>query len=160
MAIYSFKSSKGEYWIREKDGFITNISFGPLISPGEGDEVCETALMHIAEYQIRAYFAGILKVFSLPINPAGTDFQIKIWSLLCRIPYGTTATYGQIAAKAGNPHAARAVGSACHCNPIPIIIPCHRVVGCTGKLTGYAGGIELKQKLLELEQNTIFDQTQ
>lgn len=94
--------------------------------------------------------------FDLPYQPSGTAFQLKIWQLLCRIPYGETRTYGQVAAWAGNPKASRAVGMANHRNPLPVFIPCHRVIGGNGKLVGYGGGLEIKQKLLLLEKGTLF----
>ena len=102
--------------------------------------------------QLRAYFAGELEDFNLPLSPVGTDFQRKIWKLLCDIPYGQTISYGELARRAGNPKASRAVGLANGSNPIPIIIPCHRVIGSNGKLTGYGGGLPIKEKLLALER--------
>ena len=92
------------------------------------------------------------KEFDLPLAPKGTAFQQAVWAEMNKIPYGQTRTYGQLAAAIGRPKAARAVGGACHCNPIAIIQPCHRVVGSSGKLTGYAYGVEMKEYLLELEQ--------
>ncbi|MFA6297888.1 MAG: methylated-DNA--[protein]-cysteine S-methyltransferase, partial [Nocardioides sp.] len=104
-----------------------------------------------------AYFARDLKEFDLPLAPAGTDFQKRVWEQLVGIAYGQTASYGQIAAQLGKSNAAsRAVGLANGSNPIPIVIPCHRVIGANGTLTGYAGGIERKQALLELEQDALF----
>ena len=90
--------------------------------------------------------------FDLPLAPKGTPFQKAVWAEMNKIPYGETRTYGQLAAAVGKPKASRAVGGACHCNPIVILQPCHRVVGSTGKLTGYAYGVEMKQYLLELEK--------
>ena len=87
----------------------------------------------------------------MPLAPQGTPFQCAVWEELRRIPYGTTCTYGEIAARLGRPKAVRAVGQANHHNPLPIFIPCHRVIGKSGALTGYAGGLALKQALLELE---------
>jgi len=106
-----------------------------------------------AHTQLQEYFAGKRKVFDLELAPSGTDFQKKVWQALLKIPYGKTATYKEIAAAIGHPKAARAVGMACNKNPIAIIIPCHRVVGSNGSLTGYAGGLEMKKRLLELELN-------
>ncbi|MEN8008629.1 MAG: methylated-DNA--[protein]-cysteine S-methyltransferase [Candidatus Krumholzibacteriota bacterium] len=105
-----------------------------------------------AAAQLGAYFRGERTKFDLQLNPAGTPFQKKVWDLLCKIPAGKTITYGELATWAGNPKASRAVGAANGRNPIPIIIPCHRVIGASGKLTGYAGGLEAKKTLLELEQ--------
>lgn len=104
--------------------------------------------------QLEEYFAGRRTLFDLPLEPAGTQFQKSVWQALCRIPYGKTRTYGQIAQEVGNPNASRAVGSANHNNPIHVIIPCHRVIGAGGALTGYAGGLEMKEKLLRLEQSS------
>jgi methylated-DNA-[protein]-cysteine S-methyltransferase len=105
-----------------------------------------------AAAQLGAFFRGTRREFDLKLNPAGTDFQKKVWSLLCEIPPGETITYAELARRAGNPKAHRAVGAANGKNPLPIIIPCHRVVGSGGKLTGYAGGLEAKKKLLEIER--------
>ena len=104
-----------------------------------------------AKRQLEEYFAGIRAGFSLPLAPEGTAFQKAVWEQLEAIPYGETRTYGQIAAAVGNPNASRAVGGANHNNPIAIVIPCHRVIGANGKLTGYAGGIDLKEALLRIE---------
>ena len=109
----------------------------------------------LAAAQIREYLEGTGKEFSFPIRTCGTPFQELVWEELRRIPYGETRTYGQIAAAIGKPSAARAVGMACNKNPIWIAIPCHRVLGKNASLTGYAGGLELKRKLLKLEQNHL-----
>ena len=106
--------------------------------------------------QLRDYFAGTRTRFDLPLSPHGSAFQQKVWLALRDIPYGRTTTYGQIAAELGQPTASRAVGLANGRNPIPIVIPCHRVIGANGTLTGYAGGLERKQALLELEQDALF----
>jgi methylated-DNA-[protein]-cysteine S-methyltransferase len=105
--------------------------------------------------QLRAYFAGELEAFDLPLAPEGTPFQLKVWKLLCDIPYGETISYGELARRAGNPKASRAVGLANGSNPIPIVIPCHRVIGSNGKLTGYGGGLPIKEKLLALERRQL-----
>jgi len=105
--------------------------------------------------QLRAYFAGELETFDLPLAPQGTAFQLKVWKLLCDIPYGETISYGELARRVGNPKASRAVGLANGSNPIPIIIPCHRVIGSNGKLTGYGGGLPIKEKLLALERRQL-----
>ena len=102
--------------------------------------------------QLSEYFSGTRTEFDIPLAPRGTPFQKLVWQELCRIPYGQTRTYGEIAAAIGKPGAARAVGMACNRNPIWLLIPCHRVVGRNGALTGYAGGLDMKRKLLELEQ--------
>lgn len=105
--------------------------------------------------QLRAYFAGKLERFDLPLAPQGTPFQLDVWRRLCEIPYGETISYGELARKIGNPNASRAVGLANGSNPIPIVIPCHRVIGSNGKLTGYGGGLPIKEKLLALERKQL-----
>lgn len=104
-----------------------------------------------AKQQLEAYFAGRLQVFSLPLVPEGTAFQQDVWSELQRIPYGHTRTYGAIAHDLGRAKAVRALGAACGRNPLPIFIPCHRVLGQGGQLTGFAGGLATKARLLQLE---------
>ena len=105
--------------------------------------------------QLRAYFAGELEAFDLPLAPQGTPFQLAVWKRLCEIPYGETISYGELARRIGNPNASRAVGLANGSNPIPIVIPCHRVIGSNGKLTGYGGGLPIKEKLLALERRQL-----
>lgn len=105
--------------------------------------------------QLRAYFAGKLEKFDLPLAPDGTPFQLKVWKELCEIPYGGTISYGELACRIGNPKGARAVGLANGANPIPIVIPCHRVIGSNGQLTGYGGGLPIKEKLLALERRQL-----
>jgi methylated-DNA-[protein]-cysteine S-methyltransferase len=105
--------------------------------------------------QLRAYFAGELETFDLPLAPQGTTFQLSVWRSLCEIPYGQTISYGELARRVGNPNASRAVGLANGSNPIPIVIPCHRVIGSNGKLTGYGGGLPIKEKLLALERRQL-----
>ncbi len=109
------------------------------------------ALLEKAEKQLREYFDGTRKDFDLPLAPEGTAFQKKAWDALCDIPYGQTISYGEQARRIGLPDAARAVGTANGSNPISIIVPCHRVIGANGKLTGYGGGLPRKQWLLEHE---------
>ena len=101
--------------------------------------------------QLRAYFEGDLREFDLSLRPHGTEFQLRVWRELQTVPYGETTSYGRLAARLGQPHAARAVGLANATNPIPIIIPCHRVIGKNGSLTGFGGGLWMKEKLLALE---------
>jgi len=104
--------------------------------------------------QLEAYFAGQLKQFDLDLAPAGTEFQHRVWAALQTIPYGETRSYGEIAAQIGSPGAARAVGLANARNPVGIIVPCHRVIGANGSLTGYAAGVDRKRALLEIERAT------
>ena len=108
-----------------------------------------------AAKQFAAYFAGELREFDLELNPAGTPFQLKVWDALRTIPYGETASYGELAAQIGQPTAARAVGMANGRNPIAVIVPCHRVIGASGSLVGYGGGLERKRFLLDLERRTL-----
>jgi methylated-DNA-[protein]-cysteine S-methyltransferase len=105
--------------------------------------------------QLEEYFAGRRKVFDLDLAPEGTEFQRRVWERLLEIPYGETISYGTLARRVGNPAASRAVGLANGRNPIAIIVPCHRVIGSNGTLTGYGGGLPIKQKLLELERGQI-----
>lgn len=132
---------------------ITHLHFGNLPQPDFPEPVGDT-LTKEAFAQLEEYLKGQRTAFTLPLRPAGTPFQQRVWKALEEIPYGSTRTYAQIAALAGNPKACRAVGMANHNNPIAIFIPCHRVIGAGGALTGYAGGLELKKKLLELEKRT------
>jgi methylated-DNA-[protein]-cysteine S-methyltransferase len=104
-----------------------------------------------ARRQLDDYFAGQRRVFDLPLDPVGTPFQQRVWTALGRIPFGHTRTYGAIAADLGDPKCVRAVGAANGRNPISIVVPCHRVIGASGSLTGYAGGVEAKRRLLGLE---------
>jgi methylated-DNA-[protein]-cysteine S-methyltransferase len=105
--------------------------------------------------QLRSYFAGEREAFDLPLAPEGTPFQLEVWKRLCDIPYGETISYGELARRMDHPRASRAVGLANGSNPIPIIIPCHRVIGSNGKLTGYGGGLPIKEKLLALERRQL-----
>lgn len=107
--------------------------------------------VEFARIQVEEYAEGKRRVFDLPLKPAGTPFQLEVWDQLLLIPYGETRSYGELAAMLGNPKASRAVGRANGTNPISIIVPCHRVIGASGALTGYGGGLPMKQKLLRLE---------
>jgi methylated-DNA-[protein]-cysteine S-methyltransferase len=110
-------------------------------------------LLREAGNQLAAYFAGKLRQFDLPLEMKGTDFQLRVWNLLIQIPYGQTRSYGDLARALGAPAAVRAVGAANGANPIAIVVPCHRVIGSNGTLTGYGGGLPLKRHLLELESS-------
>lgn len=116
-----------------------------------GMEEKETPLLAEARRQMTEYFEGKRREFDLPLSLHGTPFQLEDWRELCRIPYGETRTYGQVAAAIGRPKACRAVGMANHNNPVSVIVPCHRVIGGNGKLVGYGGGLDIKEALLELE---------
>jgi methylated-DNA-[protein]-cysteine S-methyltransferase len=104
-----------------------------------------------AANELRAYFAGALRAFTVPLDMQGTDFQLDVWNHLLKIPYGETRSYAQVAEAIGRPKAVRAVGAANGSNPVAIVVPCHRVIGSSGKLTGYGGGLPMKKRLLELE---------
>ena len=119
---------------------------------GEPESHSPSPVSELAATQLQEYFAGTRKNFTFPIKLNGTPFQISVWQQLSRIPYGETRTYGDIARAVGKEKAARAVGMACNRNPIWIVIPCHRVLGSNRKLTGYAGGISMKDALLNLER--------
>jgi methylated-DNA-[protein]-cysteine S-methyltransferase len=155
------ESPVGDLRVVARDGAITAIEFSPFrappLAPPIGERADDDALLRGAVDQLAAYFARDLKDFDLPLAPHGTAFQQRVWEQLRLIGYGETATYGEIARRLGMTGAAsRAVGLANGRNPIPIVIPCHRVIGSNGTLTGYAGGLERKQLLLGLEQEALF----
>lgn len=108
-------------------------------------------ILHDTHQQLDAYFAGTLRTFSLPLAPGGTPFQAEVWHRLATIPYGHTVSYGELAQQLGRPRAVRAVGAANGRNPLPIVLPCHRVIGADGSLTGFGGGLPIKRYLLALE---------
>jgi len=144
----------GTVGIAEENGAITRIFFSNNKKPADF-EAAETPLLRKAAKQLREYFDGNRTVFDFPLSPHGTDFQISVWKALQTIPIGETRSYQDIAAMVGNPKASRAVGMANNKNPIAIVIPCHRVIGKNGTLTGYAGGLSIKQYLLEMEQKHV-----
>jgi methylated-DNA-[protein]-cysteine S-methyltransferase len=115
----------------------------------------ETPLERQVAHELGEYLAGTRSCFTFHLSPSGTPFERSVWEALQQIPYGETRTYGEVAKTLGMPHSARAVGSANHKNPIPIVIPCHRVVQSGGGLGGYGGGLELKRKLLDLEMRAL-----
>ena len=133
----------------EEDGALIRLDFGK--NEPEGAEYGETDLLKETLRQMGEYFSGTRREFTLPLAPRGTAFQMKVWNALSAIPYGQTRSYRDIALHAGSPSATRAVGGANHRNPISIIIPCHRVIGANGSLTGYGGGLDKKEALLALE---------
>ena len=147
--IFFYETPVGKLCVGEEDGVIVRTTWSKI--PTEYI-LEETELILQCKMQLDEYFRGERKTFDLPLAPKGTDFQKKVWNALQKIPYGETKTYGEIAAAVGNPKAARAVGMANNKNPIGIIIPCHRVVGANGKLVGYAGGMDKKEWLLQLER--------
>ncbi len=145
---YSSPCGKLHLLIEMEEDTIMGISFCAPQEPSRPENELETELLR----QLDAYFEGKLTEFDLPFFATGTVFQLLVWEELIKIPCGQTITYGELAERIGKPQAARAVGSALHANPIPILIPCHRVVGANGQLTGFAGGLDTKQALLELER--------
>jgi methylated-DNA-[protein]-cysteine S-methyltransferase len=143
----------GALWLSGDEEGLREISFGRAARPAPippGQRPSRTALRDVIE-QLDEYFAGRRTRFRVRLAPRGTPFQLRVWSLLQEIPYGETTTYGEIARRLGNPNACRAVGAANGRNPIPVIIPCHRVVGADGSLTGFGGGLAIKDALLNLE---------
>ena len=149
MTEFIMDSLVGPLTLREEDGVLTELRFGGIPTKG----AAPTAFLRQVQEQLEAYFAGQLREFKLPIILGGTDFQHAVWEALREIPYGTTCTYGDIAKKIGRPNAVRAVGHAIGQNPISIIVPCHRVIGKNGTLTGFAGGLAVKAQLLEIENS-------
>lgn len=139
----------GPLTLVEEDGALCEVRFG---DQSEGLSCCETPLLKQAMQELDEYFSGRRKQFTVPLAPKGTLFQQKCWQALLQIPYGETRTYGQQAALIGQPKACRAVGMGNHRNPLPVFIPCHRVIGKNGTLTGYAGGMAIKAKLLQIER--------
>ena len=129
---------------------IRTIQFG-VHPASEGQRNDGNPLLTEAARQLQAYFAGQLREFQLPLDVEGTDFQKRVWGQVAAIPYGETRSYLQISTAVGSPRAVRAVGAANGANPVPIVVPCHRVIGAKGSLVGYGGGLALKKRLLELE---------
>lgn len=149
--VFFYQTGIGKIGIAELRGAISNLYFQEEQIPCN-NTILETDLLKEASRQLRDYLAGKLIEFDLPLAPAGTEFMQRVWSSLRNIPYGETRSYQEIAQDVGNVKAARAVGLACNRNPIPIFIPCHRVIGAGGKLTGYRGGLKIKANLLGLEK--------
>lgn len=156
---YLYPSLIGDLILCEEDGSLTMVEFAEPDADyrshpdlhGQTTAPVLTPILAETVRQLDEYFAGKRYDFDLPLAPQGTPFQQQVWAALRQIPYGTTASYGQIAAAIGNPKASRAVGMANNRNPIAVIIPCHRVIGADGSLVGYGGGIPIKKQLLELE---------
>jgi methylated-DNA-[protein]-cysteine S-methyltransferase len=128
----------------------------PVVEPVSAPTEAARELLDALHAQLDGYFAGHRTVFDLPLAPAGTPFQRSVWTALCDVRYGETASYAQIAQRVGSPAAVRAVGAANGRNPIAIVIPCHRIIGSNGTLTGYAGGLDRKRRLLALEAPAPF----
>jgi methylated-DNA-[protein]-cysteine S-methyltransferase len=151
-SIFFYGTEFGKIGIGDDGSAITHVIFCGEATPKEA-VVRETGLIEEAAGQLQEYLAGRRKTWSLPLAPAGTEFMCRVWDELCAIPYSETRTYKEVADHAGNPNASRAVGLACNRNPIPLFIPCHRVIGSNGNLTGYRGGLTVKALLLNREKH-------
>lgn len=148
LTYYAYATPFGPVTLQQREGLLVRLSLGRTVLEG----VCRpTDLTNRAASQLQEYFAGKRRVFDVPLQPQGTAFQRQVWEALVRIPYGQTRSYGDVAASIGHAGAARAVGQANNRNPIPIFIPCHRVIAADGSLGGYALGPKVKQFLLALE---------
>lgn len=147
--IFFYETEIGIIGIRENNKSITDIFFSKVDT---NDNIEETDLIKECFKQLKEYFEGNRMKFDLPLDARGTEFQKKVWNELLNIPYGETKSYKDIAVAIGNEKACRAIGMANNKNPIPIIIPCHRVIGSNGKLVGYADGVNVKEKLLNIEK--------
>jgi methylated-DNA-[protein]-cysteine S-methyltransferase len=145
----------GRLLIAGDEHAVLHIRFERHNAPDAGWESALTRPIRETASQLDAYFARRRRSFDLPLAPEGTPFQKRVWSQLERIPFGSTVSYGELARRLGEPSASRAVGAANGANPIPIVIPCHRVVGSDGKLTGFGGGLAVKARLLELEAGQV-----
>jgi methylated-DNA-[protein]-cysteine S-methyltransferase len=156
MKLYAhLPSPLGTVLVTSENGILTRLYLDCDESPdGEGWIEDPGPFSAVAE-QLDAYWRGELTTFDVPMDPRGTEFQKQVWTALTEIPYGETVTYGEIADALGKPRAVRAVGRANGSNPIAVIVPCHRVIGANGSLTGYAGGLEKKERLLNLEKRTV-----
>jgi methylated-DNA-[protein]-cysteine S-methyltransferase len=139
----------GSMTLVENGTAITELRFGERLLADERPQ--STPLLRMAAQELMEYFGGTRKAFTVPLSPEGTTFQQSVWKALEQIPYGTTASYGEIAKRIGKPKASRAVGMANNKNPLPVFIPCHRVIGADGKLVGYGAGLDKKEFLLALE---------
>jgi methylated-DNA-[protein]-cysteine S-methyltransferase len=140
----------GTLWLGRDERGLSSVGFdGPAGADSRDPLLAEAAA------QLGAYFAGELERFDLPLSPGGTGFQRRVWSAVAAIPYGTTTTYAALAASIGRPSACRAVGAANGRNPLPVVVPCHRVLGSAGALTGYGGGLARKRRLLDLERRGL-----
>jgi methylated-DNA-[protein]-cysteine S-methyltransferase len=146
----TFDGPVGELLLTSNGSALTRLLFSPFtVDPAWSEGPCH--VLDEAVAQLRDYFAGNRTDFDLPLDPAGTPFQLTVWRALREIPYAETINYGQLATRVGNSNASRAVGLANGRNPISIVVPCHRVIGANGSLTGYGGGLDRKRTLLDLE---------
>ena len=152
---YQMPSPLGPLYLVATTEALTGVYWRPQTAALLEDlDLQEASILRAAQTQLAEYFLGKRKLFDLPLSPRGTDFQMRVWSELAKIPYGETATYKDIAIRIQNEKGVRAVGLANGRNPISIFIPCHRVIGSSGKLTGYAGGLENKTFLIGLEKGS------
>lgn len=157
LAYTMIESPVGPLLAAGDDGALAILAFSTgrtVLKPGD-DWVRDAGAFVEVERQLAAYFAGELKTFELALKFEGTDFQRRAWSALAEIPYGETWSYGEMAARLGNPKASRAVGAANGANPLPIVLPCHRVIGANGSLTGFGGGLDTKTFLLDHERQIV-----
>lgn len=158
---FLFESLSGRFYMEWEEGALLR-----LYSTDEPEEIPEELLRERDSFsemvyrEMLEYFSGKRREFEIPLRLIGTDFQCKVWMELAKIPYGETISYGELAKRIGKPKAARAVGMANHQNPLQFLLPCHRVIGRDGSLTGYAGGLELKKSLLEMEKRVIGNEIQ
>lgn len=151
----TFMTDLGPITLEADEKGLTAVSLPPPDrprTPAKKETIPDDPLLQRAVRQISEYLQGKRTVLDLPLTVTGTDFQKKVWTTIREIPYGRTLSYGEIARRLGSPAKARAVGGAAHANALPLVIPCHRVIGADGSLTGFGGGLELKKKLLDLEQ--------
>jgi methylated-DNA-[protein]-cysteine S-methyltransferase len=154
MPLLVVDSPVGQLTLTSDAGVLVGVRFGAVDAPTTTDD----PVLSTMEAQLRAYFAGTLTDFTVPVMiRRGSEFERGVWAELARIPYGEMRTYGDIAKAVGDPDAARAVGTACNRNPVPVIVPCHRVVGAGGKLVGFGGGLPRKRQLLELEARVALE---
>ncbi len=154
LTYYPYRTPLGHITIASNGTALTALAFGDQKFPGRRQA---TALTNKAANQIQEYLAGKRQLFDLPLDPKGTDFQKRVWRALLDIPYGQTRSYSEIATALDNPRAYRAVGNASNKNPLPIVIPCHRVIGANGSLAGYVGGPKIKKFLIDLEKHSLID---
>ncbi len=144
----TFSTPIGPLTLHAENGALTSVWMEDESLPERRNDIPP---LDEARHQLEAYFAGELHEFDLPLAPAGSEFQLRVWRELAKIPYGETISYGALATRVGDPTKARAVGAANGRNPLPVIVPCHRVIGADGSLTGFGGGLDRKRRLLELE---------
>ncbi len=149
---YVYQTPLGRITIAASKDAITRLAFGETVF--EGTRLA-SSLTNMAANQLQEYLAGKRMQFDLPLFAQGTAFQQRVWNEVAKIPYGHTQSYSEVAAAIGNPKATRAVGMANNKNPLPILIPCHRVIGAQGKPVGYAGGLKIKEFLLDLERKAL-----